>query len=240
MIRLIFALGFVVLFLIFSIPMMFIEWLIHKKNPHKADLHSMRMIRWAFRGVLFFSGVKLSVKGLDQIPKEQACLFVGNHNSFFDVISTYTLTQRPMGYVSKIEFKKVPLLNVWMKRIRCLFLDRSNIREGLKMVLEGVAQIKEGVDIFIFPEGTRSKDGQMLTFKEGALKIADKANCPIIPVAIKGSGEIFEQHLPFIRKGTIQITYGAPVYPDQLSKEEKKFLGAHVQHILQTMLDQSL
>lgn len=240
MIRLIFALGFVVLFLIFSIPIMLVEWLISKKHPHKANLHSMRIVGWAFRVVLFFSGVKLSVQGLEQVPEDQACLFVGNHNSFFDVISTYTLTKRPMGYVSKIEFKKVPLLNVWMKRIRCLFLDRSNIREGLKMVLEGVSQIKEGVHIFIFPEGTRSKDGQMLPFKEGALKIAEKANCPIIPVAIKGSAEIFEQHLPFIKKGTIQITYGAPVYPDQLTKEEKKFLGAHVQTILQTMLDQSL
>lgn len=240
MIRLIFALGFVVLFLNFSIPIMLIEWLINKKNPQKADLHSMRIVRWAFRVVLFFSGVKLSVQGMEQIPEDQACLFVGNHNGFFDVISTYTLTQRPMGYVSKIEFKKVPLLNVWMKRIRCLFLDRSNIREGLKMVLEGVAQIKEGVHIFIFPEGTRSKDGQMLPFKEGALKIAEKANCPIIPVAIKGSAEVFEQHLPFIRKGTIQITYGTPVYPDQLTKEEKKFLGAHVQNILKNMLNQSL
>lgn len=238
MIRLIFALGFVVLFLIFSMPLMLVEYFINKKNPKKADIHSMRTVRWAFRVVLFFSGVKLDVTGLDNIPKDQACLFVGNHNSFFDVIATYSLTQKPMGYVSKIEFKKVPLLNVWMKRIRCLFLDRSNIREGLKMVLEGVSMIKEGVHIFIFPEGTRSKDGKMLPFKEGALKIADKANCPIIPVAIRGSGEIFEQHLPFIRKGRMQITYGEPIYPDQLTKEEKKFLGAHVQKILESMLQQ--
>lgn len=238
MIRLIFALGFVVLFLIFSTPLMLIEWIISKKNSNKANFHSMHIVQWAFRVILFFSGVKLDVTGLDQIPEDRACLFVGNHNSFFDVISTYTLAKRPMGYVSKVEFKKVPLLNVWMYRIRCLFLDRSNIREGLKMVLEGVSMIKDGISIFIFPEGTRSKDGIMLPFKEGALKIADKANCPIIPVAIKGSGAVFEQHLPFIKKGTIQISYGAPIYPDQLSKEEKKFLGAHVQKVLETMLHQ--
>lgn len=238
MIRLFLSLTSVVLFLLLTTPIMIVEWIISKHNRKKADIHSMKMVRFAFRMLLFFSGAHLDVKGLDNIPDDQACLFVGNHISFFDVISTYSLTKRPMGYVAKIEMKKVPLLNVWMYRIRCLFLDRKNIREGLKMVLAGVESIKEGVSIFIFPEGTRSKDGKMLPFKEGALKIADKADCLIIPVAIKGSSAIFEDHFPWVKKGTISIQYGSPIRPSLLTKEERKFLGAHVQDIMKTMLVQ--
>ena len=238
MLRLIVSLTFVVLFLILTTPLMLIGWFISKRNRKKADHHSMLLIRFAFRTLLRLSGVHLELKGFENVPQDQACLFVGNHRSFFDVIATYSLTQRPMGYVSKIEFKKVPLLNVWMYRIRCLFLDRSNIREGLKMVLSGVEAVKEGVSIFIFPEGTRSRDGLMLPFKEGALKIADKSDCLIIPVAIKGSSAIFEDHLPWIKKGTISIEYGTPIRPSSLTKDERKFLGAHVQGIMKTMLDQ--
>ena len=238
MLRLILSLTFVVLFLILTIPLMLIEWIISKRNRKKADYHSMVLVRFAFRSLLFSSGAHLDVKGLDNVPQDQACLFVGNHTSFFDVIASYSLTQRPMGFVAKSEIRKVPLLNVWMYRIRCLFLDRTNIREGLKMVLAGVEAIKEGVSIFIFPEGTRSKDGKMLPFKEGALKIADKSDCFIIPVAIKGSSAIFEDHFPWVKKGTISIQYGTPIRPSTLTKEERKFLGAHVQNILKIMLDQ--
>ena len=238
MLRFIFSLIFVVLFLILTIPLMLIEWIISKWNRKRADFHSMKIVRFAFRTIIFLSGVHLDVTGLEGVPPDEACLFVGNHRGFFDVAATYALTKRPMGFVAKIEMKKIPLLNVWMYRIRCLFLDRSNIREGLKMVLAGVAQIKEGVSIFIFPEGTRSKEDKMLPFKEGALKIADKSDCLIIPVAIQGSSAIFDDHLPFIKKGTITLQYGTPIRPSELSKEQRKFLGSHVQEIIKTMLGQ--
>ena len=114
-----------------------------------------------------------------------------------------------------------------MKRLYCLFLDRSDMRAGMQMILTGIDYIKKGISICIFPEGTRSKDGKMLPFKEGSMKMATKTGCPIIPIAISNSAQIWEAHFP----------NGAPIYPKELSKEEQKFIGAYTQQKIQEMLD---
>jgi 1-acyl-sn-glycerol-3-phosphate acyltransferase len=139
--------------------------------------------------------------------------------------------------VAKIELMKVPLLRTWMKRLYCLFLDRSDVRAGLQMILTGIEYIKKGISICIFPEGTRSKDGKMLPFKEGSMKMATKTGCAVIPIAISNSAEIWENHLPKMKPCKVVVEYGAPIDPKALSKEEQKFMGAYVQEKIQTMLD---
>ena len=78
----------------------------------------------------------------------------------------------------------------------------------------------------------------MIPFKEGSMKMASKTGCPIIPVAITNSAQIWEAHLPYIRPAHVIVEYGAPIYPKELSKEDQKFLGAYAQHNIQEMLDQ--
>jgi 1-acyl-sn-glycerol-3-phosphate acyltransferase len=124
-----------------------------------------------------------------------------------------------------------------MERLYCLFLDRSDIRAGLQTILTGVEYIKKGISICIFPEGTRTKDGKMHTFKEGSMKMASKTGCPIIPMAITNSAEIWENHFPKMKPCKVIVEYGAPIYPKELTKEEQKFLGAYVQGRIQEMLD---
>ena len=139
--------------------------------------------------------------------------------------------------------EKVPILNLWMKGLHCLFLDREDIKEGLKIILTAIDYIKAGVSITVFPEGTRGKDPdetKMQPFHEGTFKIATKTGCPIIPMAISHSSQIFEDHKPWIRSAHVIIEYGAPIYPNQLSKEEKKFIGKYVQKIMQEMLDKNV
>jgi 1-acyl-sn-glycerol-3-phosphate acyltransferase len=77
----------------------------------------------------------------------------------------------------------------------------------------------------------------MKPFKEGSLKMAEKAKCPVVPVAISGTAELFEQHLPRITKGVVIVEYGKPIIIDELEKEDKKFLGAYTQNKIQEMLD---
>jgi len=89
----------------------------------------------------------------------------------------------------------------------------------------------------IAPEGTRNATDTLLPFKEGSMKIATKTKIPIIPVCIKGTEEIMENHLPWIHGGNIYIEYGTPVYPDQLEADDKKHIGAYVQNIIQQMYD---
>ena len=139
-----------------------------------------------------------------------------------------------MGFVSKIEIKKVPILAQWMVNMNCLFLDRSSPKEGLKMIHDGVEKLQNGISIFIFPEGTRAKsDDTMAEFKGGSLKMAEKANVPIVPVAINNTSAIFENQFPFIKKAHVIIEYCEPIMTDNLSKEDKKFLAERVHDIVQ-------
>ena len=125
-------------------------------------------------------------------------------------------------------------LTSWMKRLHCVFLDRKDPKEGLKTILQAIDDIKNGISICVFPEGTRN-DGEelsMLPFRDGAFKIATKTGCAIIPVSMNNTAEIFENHLPKIKKTHVVIEYGKPVYPDTLDKDTKKHIGSYVEGII--------
>ena len=133
--------------------------------------------------------------------------------------------------------KKVPLLSLWMKRLHCLFLNREDVKEGLKTILAGIENIKNGISMCIFPEGTRNTtDELLLPFKEGSFKMAEKTGCPIIPMALTNSADIFENHLPKIKSTHVILQYGKPIYPNELDKETRKKLGSYCQTIIGDML----
>ena len=226
------------LYLLLGIPVLLVEKLVAKINPHARDISCLRMVQWAFKLMLWITGADISYIGRENVPKDRAVLYVGNHNSYFDILLTYSQCPGLTGYVAKSEMLRYPLLRDWMKRLYCVFLDRSDLRAGMQMILTCIDYIKNGISICIFPEGTRCRDGQMQPFHEGSLKMAAKTGCPIIPMAISNSAQIFENHMPFVRPCKVIVEYGAPVYPKELSKEDQKFLGAYTQKKIQEMLDQ--
>lgn len=242
MIRFLLIVVFLVLFLILSIPVFFVEWLIGKWNPGLKDRSSLKIVQNAFKIVIWISGVKLTVIGEENVPKDQAVLYIGNHRSYFDIVLTYARCPRLTGYIAKKEMEKIPLLSLWMKYLHCLFLDRSDIKEGLKTILTAIEKVKSGISIMIFPEGTRSRNAselEMLPFHEGSFKIATKAGCPIIPVAISNSAALFESHLPFVKAAPVTIEYGAPIDPSALPRSEQKFIGQKVQAVILEMLEKN-
>ena len=164
MIRTIFAVLFAVVYLICGIPVLGIEWIIGKFNKEKMDVSSLRMVQWALGTIGKICGVKLTVIGKENIPKDQAVLYVCNHRSYFDIILGYSIMPGLTGYISKDDLEKVPLLNIWMRRLYCLFLNRTDMKQGLKTILKAIEYIKQGVSICIFPEGTRNRgeEGSLL------------------------------------------------------------------------------
>lgn len=222
---------------IFIIPALYIIGLFSKD---KRDYLSYAFVQWAFKVVLFLAGTDIDVKGFDNIPKNQPVLYVGNHRSIFDIIISYSMVPPLTGYIAKIEIKKVPILSWWMKLMNCLFLDRDNPREGLKTILAAIDMIKEGKSVFIFPEGTRSKtDDGMIDFKEGSLKIAQKTDCPIVPVAFNNTSAIFEDQFPKLRKVKVSIEFGEPIIPSLLDAETKKHLGKYTHDIVKGMVEKN-
>lgn len=237
MIRFILIATVLILYLVLTIPVLIVEWILAKFNKPASDLRSLRLVQWTFRLMLKIAGTQITVIGEENVPQNEAVLYVGNHRSYFDILLTYSRCPRLTGYIAKKSMEKAPLLSTWMKRLHCLFLDRENIKEGLKTILVGIDKVKNGISICIFPEGTRNDQKDMLPFKEGSLKIAEKSGCAIIPMAITNSAEIFENHLPKIKPCKVIIEYGEPIYPKNLDKQDQKFLGSYTQKKIQEMLD---
>ena len=124
MIRFICVVVFLILFLILTIPVFFIEWLIGKFNRNARDYSCLRIVQWGFKAILKVTGVHTTVIGFENIPDEPV-LFIGNHRSFFDILLTYSRCPRLTGYVAKKEMEKIPLLSTWMRFVYCLFLDEE-------------------------------------------------------------------------------------------------------------------
>ena len=224
---------FLIAYLILTIPALIVEWIIGKFNPRARDISSLRIVQWGFKVILKIAGVKTTVIGEENIPDEPV-LFIGNHRSYFDILLTYSRCRRLTGYIAKKEMERYLTLTAWMKRVYCLFLDRSNPKEGLKTILQAIDYIKNGISICIFPEGTRNSGEElsMLPFKDGAFKISTKTGCAIIPISLNNTAEIFENHMPKVRKTHVVIEYGKPIYPDQLDKDTKRHIGDHVENII--------
>ncbi len=233
MIRFLAVACFVVLFLICSIPLLIAEWIIGKFNMDLKNKSSLAIVLWAFRVCLFFAGTKVTVRGIENVPTDKAVLYIGNHRSYFDILLTYVRVPRPTGYIAKKEMLKWPLLVNWMKNLHCLFLDRQDVKQGLKVILTAIDKVKSGISICIFPEGTRNKvNHTFMDFHEGSFKVASKTGCPIIPMTIYNSAGIFEDHLPKIKKAHVILEYGKPIYMQDLPKEDQKRIGAYTKEII--------
>lgn len=238
MIRLLLIVVFLLLFGLFSFPMYLVQYFIGKKDSKKRFQIAQKVTAGVFKCILFLAGTKSTVLGLENIPKEEAVLYVANHRSYFDILLGYSTVPNLTSFVSKKEFEKIPCLRTWMRYMYCLFLDRENVREGLKTILQGIEQIKEGYSVFIMPEGTRNHGEDMVAFHEGSFKLAEKSGCLIVPVAITNTDEIFENHMPFIRKAKVTIQYGKPIDLKAMEKEEKKHIGVYVQNVIDDMIRQ--
>ena len=175
------------------------------------------------------------------MPKDQPVLYIGNHRSYFDIVITYARCPRPTGYVSKDGVDKVPILGIVMRRLHCLFLDRNDPKQGLKMILTAIDNVKSGISMCVFPEGTRNKGEElsMLPFKDGAFKISTKTGCPIVPVSMNNMADIFENHFPRLKNVNVVIEYGKPIYPNELDKETLKHIGPYCQNIIQETIQKN-
>lgn len=235
---------YIFLFLILGLPVLGIEWIISKFNKAHADMVQLRIVQWGLKCVAFISGVKLTVIGEENVPRDEPVLYIGNHRSFFDVVVTYARCPGLTGYIAKDGVNKVPIFRIWMKRLHCIFLKRDDMKEGLKVILKAIEYVKSGISICIFPEGTRNKDRDnptsLLPFKEGSFKIASKTGCKIVPMALIGTADILENHFPWIHSTDIKLIYGEPIDVSALDKDQQKHVGAYCQAVVEELIKNNL
>lgn len=235
---------YIFLFLILGLPVLGIEWIISKFNKAHADMVQLRIVQWGLKCIAFISGVKLTVIGEENVPRDEPVLYIGNHRSFFDVVVTYARCPGLTGYIAKDGVNKVPIFRIWMKRLHCIFLKRDDMKEGLKVILKAIEYVKSGISICIFPEGTRNKDRDnptsLLPFKEGSFKIASKTGCKIVPMALIGTADILENHFPWIHSTDIKLIYGEPIDVSALDKDQQKHVGAYCQTVVEELIRSNL
>ena len=209
MIRIILVAMTVILYLIFSVPLLAVLRFRAKTDPVGVQKVSLGKIQGVFRFILKLAGVTYEVKGLENIPSDRAVLYVGNHRSYFDILVGYMTVPGLTGFVAKKEMLKIPLLRTWMQRVNCLFLDRVDIKEGLKTILEGIEKVKSGVSIWIFPEGTRVEHEGALPAKGGVAVIGIRSGAQFVPVYVEGNKRLFRR---------TRIIFGQAYRPEATSR----------------------
>jgi len=184
------------------------------------------------------SGAKLEIKGLENLPINQAVLYVGNHRSMFDILLLMKVIKTPLIFVAKKSLTKWPVISWWMSAQKTLFIDRDNLREGFKVILEGIELLKSGNSIVIFPEGTRSKMAELLPFKKGSFQLATKSGVPIIPFAIKGTDDVFENNKFNLKPKTIYFAIGKPIVLSQVEDTNKDNHTQLIRGIIENMYNE--
>nr|WP_302596348.1 lysophospholipid acyltransferase family protein [uncultured Cellulosilyticum sp.] len=191
--------------------------------------------KWMLDNVKF-SGSTVTVHGLENLPDEGPVVYISNHQGNFDIPLLMGYIDRPKGFVSKIEVKKIPIINKWMELIHCVFMDRSSLKGSAGAIIEGIKILKQGHSLVIFPEGTRSKGDKMGEFKAASFKLATKPGVPIVPITIDGSYHLMEEGHNRIRKGHVNLTIHPPIPTKGLSKEELNELPDKVHNLIASVL----
>lgn len=237
MIKTIFFYTSVVLSLIVSLltlPWIYFLKLRGKTEERTQFIHKVTHA-WA-KFVMKVSGAKITIKGLENIPKDQTVLFMANHQSFFDIPLLMSAIDVPKGFIAKKELAKWPGISMWMRYIRCIFMDRDNLRKSAEAIVEGINILKSGYSMVIFPEGTRSKGGETHEFKGGSFKLSTKPKVPIVPVTINGSYKLLERNDYKIKADTVEVIIHPIIDVKTLTKEEIASLPEKVEKIILSRL----
>ncbi|MHB8120527.1 MAG: lysophospholipid acyltransferase family protein [Desulfuromonadaceae bacterium] len=174
---------------------------------------------WA-RLALALNRVRTTVIGAEHLPPGPV-IFMSNHQSNFDILALLAAMPRQIHWIAKKELFEIPIFGPSMRRGGYIPLDRSDGRKALQSMDEAAATIHQGKSVVMFPEGTRTQDGKLLPFKRGGFILARKAEVPVIPVTINGSGRINPAGRIRLYSGDIHITLHPPlVAPSELRRGE--------------------
>ncbi len=192
--------------------------------------------RWIHNLIDIFD-ITITVEGAENIPKDDGFVFISNHQGYADIIVILHMMEgRQVGFIAKESLEKVPYFGKWIKFIRGIFIKRGDARESLKSIQEGAKQIKQGFNLAIFPEGTRSHTTEMADFKAGSFKLATKAKAPIVPVAINGTRHLFEDNGYITNGAVIDVKILPPIDTASLDRHQLANITHEVENTIRDNL----
>ncbi len=183
---------------------------------------------WA-RTILWAGAVDLTVVGRDKVDPAESYVVVSNHQSTFDIMCHFVALPVPIRFLAKQELFEVPLLGAALRRMAMVPVDRSAGHRVFDEVEENAAAtIARGNSIIVYPEGTRTRDGELLPFKGGAFHIAIRAGLPILPTTMEGSFDAWLPRAKVIRGGKVTVVIGDPIPTAGLGPEAASSLREQV------------
>jgi len=207
---------FIVLHTLFwSVPVLLLASL----DPYAE--RSVRLVRFWAKGNLRACGVKVRTQGLERLDPRKAYLFMSNHQSQFDILALMSVLDAfQLRWVVKQELRKVPVLGLCIQRTHQIIVDRESRTQAVAIIRRVKELLNAGISVLFFPEGTRSKDGQLLPFKPGGFAVAVETGVPVVPVTVNGSRAIMPSGDWKVRAGEIEIVLSEPIHIDpHLSKK---------------------
>jgi 1-acyl-sn-glycerol-3-phosphate acyltransferase len=215
-----------------SLPFILAEALGFKRLPRSA-------LGWLTgfwcRVVLKAMGTELTVEGVERIPRDGPVVFYPNHQGDLDILLAVAVIPRQIGFIAKKQAAYLPFLNLWMLAMGCVFIDRGNISQGIKAIAKGTERVRDGRAMCVFPEGTRSRGPEMLPFRNGAFRLAIRAEAAIVPVTIDGAYKVWEEHHR-ICSAAVRVVIHEPIQTAGLSSEERKALPEKVKAVIASAL----
>ncbi len=220
---------------ILYLPYVFINLLRYAVSETISEEKKYKLIRLIGTRGCHKGNVAVHGYGIENLPADSGYLMYPNHQGLFDVMGLVYLNPTPFGVVIKKEAYNIFLLRKLIQTMGGLFMDREDPKQGLQVINEMAKQVKEGRNFLIFPEGTRSKNGNRLgEFKSGSFKAATKAKCPIVPIAI------IDSYLPFdtnsIQKVDVQIHILPPILYEEYQGMKTSEIAAMVKERIEKVI----
>ena len=209
-----------------------------KENKYTIE-ERYNIVRNVCKQVNYYAHVEIECSGLENIPNENGYILTPNHQGLFDVLLICDTHSNPTSFVIRNDLAKIPLLKQTIKALDAKALDRNDARQGMKIIKEMTEEIRKGRNFIIFPEGTRSKNGNIPgNFKGGSFKSAVKAQAPIVPVAL------IDSYKPFDIKDTkpvkVQIHYLKPLYYEEYKDMKTTEIASTVHDRIQKKINENI
>ena len=203
--------------LVVGVPLLLFAWLTKNTDPiYQAGVTGARLALW-------LAGVRLEIRGLANVPRGRAAIYMPNHQSNCDAPVVFT-NLPPVLALVKQEFFRVPVMGAGMIARGFIPVDRRNRERAIASVERAVASLKAGNSFVAFPEGTRSPDGRLQAFKKGLFVMAIKAGALIVPISISGAAKIMPKGKFVIRPGRVRLTIHPPIPTEMFTLEQRQEL----------------
>ena len=212
------------------------------KCASREDISYEEGFRWIKRTTILANRagrVKIEAHGLENLPEKDGFIMFPNHQGLFDVLVFFESCPRPFAFVIKKEAANIILLKQVREALGSLVMDREDIRQSMKVIQTMAEEVKKGRNFLIFPEGTRSRQGNhTLEFKGGTFKSAVKANCPIVPCALIDSFIPFDEKS--IRPVTVHLYYLKPLYYEEYQNMKTTEIAEEVKRRIDEQIEAHL